>query len=775
MKNAYILGQLLIGLFLSINSFAQTTLVAGDIAILSYNADEVGNEDEFTFVLLRDIAAGTVIRFTDFGWASDINGFQSANPCGASTGSVSDGAITWTAPAGGLLCGTQVHVVCGGLTLSTSAGTVVGLQQAFNFPSEFISLSPGGDQICAFQGTLATPTLITAINMNGAWDAALLNCSFTATQSVLPAALNATTSVAIIPEIDNSRYNCTVTNDSPTNLRAAIFNNANWTGDDATPFILPLTCSFGCSACAPPTLNLSSQTNVSCNGGTNGSATITASGGAPFTYAWSPSGGTAATATGLSAGVYTCVVTNSCGATASQSVTITQPTAIVLNANSQTNVSCNGGTNGAASVVPASGGAGGYTYNWTPGNPTGDGTVSVTGLTAQTYTCTVTDANACTATRNFTITQPTAISLTAASQTNVSCFGGSNGAASVNAATGGAGGYTYNWTPGNPTGDGTVSVTGLVATTYTCTVTDANSCTATRNFTITSPTAITVTPASQTNVSCFGGSNGAASINTPTGGAGGYTYNWTPGNPTGDGTVSVTGLTPGTWTCTVTDANSCTATQNFTITSPTAITVTPASQTNVSCFGGSNGAASINTPIGGAGGYTYNWTPGNPTGDGTVSVTGLTATTWTCTVTDANGCTRTQNFTVTAPTAITASISSTASSCSSSTGTATVSAVSGGAGGYTYDWTPGTPTGDGTTSISGLSAGTWTCTITDANGCVLSQNSTVTSAAAPSLTAAAQTNVSCFGGSNGAASVNAATGGAGGYTYNWTPGNPTGD
>ena len=71
--------------------------------------------------------------------------------------------------------------------------------------------------------------------------------------------------------------------------------------------------------------------------------------------------------------------------------------------------------------------------------------------------------------------------------------------------------------------------------TYTVTVTDANSCTTTQSFTITQPTQLAVTPATQTNVACFGGSNGAASINLPTGGTGSYTYNWTPGNPTGDG------------------------------------------------------------------------------------------------------------------------------------------------------------------------------------------------------------------------------------------------
>ena len=76
---------------------SQTTLVAGDIAIVGYNAESIV-EDDFTFILLRDITSGTNIKFTDFGWCSgvDITGFQSANPCGASTGSHSDGAISWT-------------------------------------------------------------------------------------------------------------------------------------------------------------------------------------------------------------------------------------------------------------------------------------------------------------------------------------------------------------------------------------------------------------------------------------------------------------------------------------------------------------------------------------------------------------------------------------------------------------------------------------------------------------------------------------------------------
>jgi|GEM_PF-1844603 len=468
-----------------------------------------------------------------------------------------------------------------------------------------------------------------------------------------------------------------------------------------------------------------SQTNVSCSLGSNGAASVNAATGgtAPYSYNWTPgnpTGDGTTTVTGLPAGTWTCTVTDANGCTAFQDFTITQPSPLSLTAASQTNVSCNGGSNGAASVNTATGGAGGYTYNWTPGNPTGDGTTSVTGLTAGTWTCTVTDANSCTTSQNFTLTQPAALTLTAASQTNVSCNGGSNGAASVNAASGGAGGYTYNWTPGNPTGDGTTSITGLTAGSWTCTVTDANSCTASVNFTVIQPSALSLTPASQTNIACNGGATGAATVNAATGGAGGYTYDWTPGNPTGDGTVSVTGLTAGTWTCTVTDANGCTAIRNFTITQPTLLTLTQSSQTNIACYGDATGAASVNTANGGAGGYTYNWTPGNPTGDGTISISALTEGTWTCTVTDANNCTATADFTLTQPaSALSISIDaqSNETAFGAADGAASVTAATGGTPTYNYDWTPGTPTGDGTNSVTGLTAGSYTCTVTDANSC----------------------------------------------------------
>ncbi|SHE65498.1 Por secretion system C-terminal sorting domain-containing protein [Mariniphaga anaerophila] len=495
------------------------------------------------------------------------------------------------------------------------------------------------------------------------------------------------------------------------------------TGLAAGTYTVTVTDNIGCIATrsftieqpAALTVTADDQTNVSCNGGSDGAASVLVSGGtADYTYDWTgtPTGDGTASVTGLSAGTWTCTVTDASGCTASIDVIITEPDAITVTADDQTNVSCNGGSDGSASVL-VSGGEGTYTYDWT-GTPAGDGTASVTGLSAGIWTCTVTDANGCTASVDFIITEPAALTVTADDQTNVSCNGGSDGSASV-LVSGGEGTYTYDWI-GTPTGDGTASVTGLSAGTWTCTVTDANGCTASVDFTITEPVALMVTADDQTNVSCNGGSDGAASV-LVSGGTADYTYDWT-GTPTGDGTASVTGLSAGTWTCTVTDANGCTASVDFIITELSGFSVTADDQTNVLCNGGSNGVASVSVS-GGEGPFTYDWTPGNPAGDGTASVTGLSAGLWTCMVTDINGCIATVDINITAPTALVLVVDEqTNVSCNGGAdGAASVFNATGGVGGYRYNWTPGTPEGDRTNSATGLEAGTWTCIVTDANNC----------------------------------------------------------
>jgi Concanavalin A-like lectin/glucanases superfamily/SprB repeat/Secretion system C-terminal sorting domain len=223
-------------------------------------------------------------------------------------------------------------------------------------------------------------------------------------------------------------------------------------------------------------------------------------------------------------------------------------------------------------------------------------------------------------------------------QTNVSCFGGSNGSATV-FATGGAAPYTYSWSPTGGTG---ATASGLIAGTYNCLVTDASAQTTTATFTITQPSAINLSSNSQTNISCFGYSNGSAAINTPTGGAGGYTYNWIPGNPTGEGTTAVSGLIAGTWTCFVTDANSCTTTQNFTITQPTVLSAA-ISGTNTICSG--DNTILTASPSGGIGPYTYQWNTSS-TGN-SINVSPTINTNYSLIVTDNNACTSNANITVT--------------------------------------------------------------------------------------------------------------------------------
>ncbi|RZK14607.1 MAG: hypothetical protein EOO86_18315, partial [Pedobacter sp.] len=356
---------------------------------------------------------------------------------------------------------------------------------------------------------------------------------------------------------------------------------------DETVNALPATLTVTSISLAP------TQVNVSCNGGSNGAASVVASGGSgAYTYVWSPSISTTAGANGLVAGTYTVTVTDASGCTASRAFTITQPS-LLNTSGSQTNVSCNGGTNGTATVT-ASGGSGGYTYLWSNGGTT----ATITGLMAGNYRVTVTDANACTAIRDYTITQQSAIT-TSTTQVNVSCNGGSNGSATVTA-SGGAGAYTYLWTPSGGTG---ATATGLVAGTYNVQVTDANACTKNQSVTILQPAALVATAGAKTNVSCNGGSNGSATVNV-TGGTGSYTYSW---SPSGGTAASATGLVAGTYTVTVKDANLCQTTESFTITQPSLLNAS-ASQTNVSCNGGSNGTATV-TVTGGTGAYTYSWLP----------------------------------------------------------------------------------------------------------------------------------------------------------------------
>jgi large repetitive protein len=660
-------------------------------------------------------------------------------------GCVTSNTVTITQPAALANTSSQTNITCNGLT--NGSATVVA---SGGTPGYTYSWAPTGGTAATATGLGAGTYTCTITDANGC----PRTQSFTITQ---PTALANTSSQVNVLCNGALTGSATVVASGGTpgytySWAPSGGTAATATGLGAGTYTCTITDANGCARTQSFTItqptalsNTSSQTNILCNGALTGSATVVVSGGTPgYTYSWAPSGGTAATATGLGAGTYTCTITDANGCTRTQSFTITQPAALA-NTSSQTNILCNGGLTGSATVV-VSGGTPGYTYSWAPSGGTA---ATATGLGAGTYTCTITDANGCTRTQPFTITQPAALANTS-SQTNILCNGGLTGSATV-VVSGGTPGYTYSWAPSGGTA---ATATGLGAGTYTCTITDANGCTRTQSFTITQPAALANT-SSQTNVTCNGALTGSATV-VVSGGTLGYTYSWAPSGGTA---ATATGLGAGTYTCTITDANGCTRTQSFTITQPVAITNTN-SQTNLLCNGATSGSAIVNVS-GGTPGYSYLWAPSGGTA---ATASGLGAGTFTVTITDANGCTSTQSFTITQPAAIAAIPASTAATCGGNNGTASVIA-SGGTPGYTYSWAP---LGGTASTATGLPAGTYTCTITDANGCTTTSIANVSNTGGPTVTLSASGNVSCFGANTGSATVNV-TGGTGPYTYSWAP------
>jgi hypothetical protein len=306
--------------------------------------------------------------------------------------------------------------------------------------------------------------------------------------------------------------------------------------------------------------------------------------------------------------------------------------------------------------------------------------------------------------------------------TNVSCFGGTNGAINMTI-TGSSGPYSWNWSRVSPAGTGSGTgntISGLTAGSYNVTVTSPAGCQATFTNLVSQPNILAITP-TVTNYVCFG-QTGAISLNV-TGGTTPRTYSWTgPGGFTST-LQNISNLTAGTYNVTVTDANNCTGTATATVTGPSSgVSVNLASKTNVSCNGGNNGAINI-TAVGGTPNYTYSWNDG-PTSE---DRTGLVAGTYIVTVTDANGCTATRSESITQPALLVVSLTKTDPTCPpgsnlpfSANGTITVS-VSGGTPNYTYSWSDG-PT---TQNRTGLQAGTYTVTVTDANGCTAMQTITL--------------------------------------------------
>ena len=540
---------------------------------------------------------------------------------------------------------------------------------------------------------------------------------------------------------------------------------------NAQTFTVTVTDANNCMAIGSITLEehdalnltITSSTPATCNGVQDGTATVEPSGGAGgYTYAWQVLGNqTTQTAIGLTVGTYTVEVMDQLGCTATTTVSVASPNAIVAGYNS-TPTNCFDSADGQV-VVTASGGTPdpnlpeGYTYTWS--EPGGVDNVHNL-LPAGDHFVTITDSNNCFEVLPIEVFAPAEM-VVGITSNNVNCANGIDGDATIQVISGGTAGYNYQWSagtnPNNPT------VTGLAAGLVYVTVEDALGCIKIDSIEIAEPTAIDLS-IDFTPVDCNGNNTGTASV-TASNGAGDFTYVWS--DPVAQTIPTATDLVAGDYTVTVTDMNMCTSTTSITVTEPMVLSST-ISGNDAACFGEATGNITV-TPSGGtvAADYTYQWSDPNNQNTGTANTLMAQASPYYVTITDDNGCEVIDSFIVSSPTALTLELDSIDVLCFGENGGSATALANGGGGGYNYAWSDGAS--QSTMIATGLTADTYTVTVTDANNCTIEQSITVNEPTEIMLTQEIITNVNCNGSNTGAIDLEV-TGGAPPYDYSWSSG-----
>lgn len=398
------------------------------------------------------------------------------------------------------------------------------------------------------------------------------------------------------------------------------------------------------------------------------------------------------------------------------------------------------------------------TYTWSASSgvapPSGTGpafaSYTVTPTQTTTYTVTVTGGSRCTLVDSVTITAGAGLPVRKQVD-SISCAGQNNGRIKINMNAGIAP-YQYVWTPSSVAGNADSAVQ-LGPGTYIVQVTDAQGCSGRDTTTLTAPAPLTLRLDS-TNIPCYGGTTGSVTA-TVGGGRPGYTYVWTP---SGFGN-SLTNQPAGTYTVQVYDNSGCSVTGTTHITQPAQL-VSSAAATALSGAGTHDGTITVTT-TGGTPGYTYTSVPAVT---GLPNATGLDTGIYIITVCDVNSCCVRDTAHITGPPPIDVVATITNNDCYGQCNGQISLSASGGVAPYTYSWTPAA---SGPT-ISGLCAGSYRVTVTDANG--ISVANTYPVSAPPALgDKIDSTLITCYGATDGALS-DSAYGGTAPYTITWTPG-----
>jgi gliding motility-associated-like protein len=500
---------------------------------------------------------------------------------------------------------------------------------------------------------------------------------------------------------------------------------------------------------APPFFWSVDKTPILCFGDSLGEITVNVSGGTPpYHYQWN----TAATDTfntidSLFPGTYAIEVTDSLGCTFRDTIVLASPDSLEANI-SGIDATCKNKCDGQVMSAPL-GGTPPYRYLWS----TGDTLASINQRCEGKYLVTITDAHACTVTDSFIVGAPDTLKA-AVNITPIDCKDSCTGSIAV-IPTGGVKPYHYSWAPAGFSGDSLQS--GLCAGDYTITLTDSNGCYVMRNEQLLAPQGITMSD-SVFSAGC-NTCNGTIKV-FPTGGQAPYKYLWDTGNAADTNSV-LSGICAGVYTVTVTDANLCSVEMTYTVDDSAGIVGANAVVKELSCFGGADGRISVQ-PIGGTAPFTYLWTPGGQTDS---TRTGLAAGNYFATITDATGCKKTIEVNLKEQPAMSSNATVSPVSCPGSCDGSIVANISGGSAPFQYVWQE---TGGTNSSESGLCAGVYHLTVTDANGCVFVDSFTVDTTVALTLNTTSG-NASCYETCDGTASV-VVSGGVQPYTYRWSDG-----
>jgi gliding motility-associated-like protein len=626
-----------------------------------------------------------------------------------------------------------------------------------NNPSTFNPVGP----FC--EGTAITPLPTTSLEgISGTWSPAINNMNTTEYTFIADGGVCAWTTLEI--EIDtvpagitnnsgSDELTCTLQNISLTATGGTAYT---WTGGTPTvlasrlvtapgTYTVTVVGANGCTTTesvditqdiAAPTVIITNNTGTDELICSVPSINLTAAGG--VSYTWS-GGATLATATNTftTPAIYYVTVTGANGCTAVEPYTISQPDTLDIT-ELVTDAPCFGG-NGVAEIVVNSGGNSPYTIEWQDGN-TGFTHGSVPANITFGYT--ITDADLCETIGDVFVNDPDLLTVSV-SGTDAKCYNFDDGTADASLISGGTLPYSLLWSNGSSN----TIITDLNPGTYRVTVTDDNGCIASNSVLISEPDEIVISLV-PTDANC-GVAGGIINSNVE-GGAGGFTYNWSNSSSLNN----ITGLAPGLYELTVTDANFCTATSSINIGRTGNIIANITVDHPISCAGIPDGVL-VGSSVNGVLPLSFDWSNGS-TSD---IISSIPAGTYYLTVTDDWGCFGTTDVTLDLPNEIVLNSYVTDLKCFGSNDGKINISLSGGDPPFEILWSNASTD----VNLTSLASGQYSLTVTDSRDCVITQDFTVNQPD-PITFEYSKTDVTCYGLSDGSLTMNA-VGGSEPYSY----------